>query len=335
MRKINVVSVVWNNRDALPRFLDSVVHQVVPGFEVEVVVVDNGSDDGSIEYLRSRSDILFIDSGVNAGFPAGMNRGVEASDGEYVVMCTDDLIFRPGTLAALADALDRDETLGGVAPLIETSPEGDHLYPVATRHPGVAYGWSFFSGLQSKFPNSKWAAVGLERDFDDFDRDLPWLHGCCGMYRRRALDSVGGGFDECFFMYFEDADLGRRLTEAEWRLRRIPEARIFHAEIHPNRQQRSPTRRFFVESWHRYVARYESWPVRQVAHVAVFFGLLLQVGAQALRRLLRRSHSYGVFSQYLRTHLRSWFGGIDYDRRAEIEAHKKAWNPIPKIEQAV
>ncbi|MEM7167079.1 MAG: glycosyltransferase family 2 protein [Planctomycetota bacterium] len=328
MAAISVVTVVWNNRAGIAAFLDSVTAPN-PHHDVEIVVVDNGSDDGSVEYLRTRDDITLIENGVNVGYPVAMNRGVEFSSGDYVVMSTDDLQYAPGALDAMVAQLELDPGLGGVAPVVEVPGDPARLYPLMTTDTGLYYGWNFFSGFMLRFPDSARINHNQVRDSADYASDLPWLHGCSGMFRREALQQVGGGFDERFFMYFEDADLGRSLRKLGWRLRLANEARVLHHEQQVERQRRSPTRVFFMESWHKYHRKHSSWPFRCAAFVVVLAALALQVTVQCLRAVCGRPHSLGVMMSYLTTHVSVVLRNLEREREREILDHKTRWNPLP------
>lgn len=332
MTLVSITTVVWNNRAGIAAFLDSILgtsHQC----EVEVVVVDNGSDDGSLEYLRTRDDIVLIENGVNVGYGVAMNRGVAYSSGEYVILSTDDLQYAPGAVDAMLAALQSDAELGGVAPVVEVPGEPARLYPLLTTDTGLYYGWNFFSGCMMRFSEESWFNRHQISHSDRYTDDLPWLHGCCGMFRREALDQVGGGFDERFFMYFEDADLGRSLRQLGWRLRLANDARVLHHEQQVERQRRSPTRVFFMESWHKYHQKHSSWAFRCVAFCVVLVALLLQVSVQCLRLACAREHSLGVMTSYLTTHVSVLFRNLQQERERELLDHKTRWNPLPPDRQ--
>ncbi|MCA8959355.1 MAG: glycosyltransferase family 2 protein, partial [Planctomycetes bacterium] len=224
--RLSVVAVVWNARDELEPFLESVLAQVDPA-TTEIVLVDNGSTDGSREILRERPEVVLIENDRNSGFGAGLNLGCAHATSPRLLLCNPDLEFRPGAIDALVATLDAEPALGGVGPIIRI--EGGGVCPLLRGHPGITYGWSFFTGLMAKFPRSRWINAHFDHDPARRSHRQPWLHGCCGLYRRDAFRAIGG-FDERFFLYFEDCDLGRRLTEAGWRLALAPDAEVQHRE---------------------------------------------------------------------------------------------------------
>ena len=118
-----------------------------------MIFIDNGSTDGTIDYLRGRGDVTVIENGVNAGYPVAMNRGARIARGEFVMLCNPDLVFRPGSLAEMVRELREDRTLGAVSPVIEVPTEPVSSYPLLAGDPGLWYGFAHFSGIMQKFQN--------------------------------------------------------------------------------------------------------------------------------------------------------------------------------------
>lgn len=326
--KVSVVSVSWNGRETLPSFLDS-IPGASSGLEVETVVVDNGSTDGSLEYLASRPDVTLVDNGVNLGFGAGINRGLEVAQGDFVVLSNPDLVFREHAIARMLGALREDDQLAGVCPVIETPGDERSTYPISRAHPGLHYGWCFFSGFQSRFAGHPWIDRDVIPNPEAFHKDLPWLHGCCGMFRRQPLADVGG-FDPRFFLYFEDCDLGRRLVDGGWRLRVATEARVLHLEGKSSEQASQVTRTYFLESWHMYLRKYHGFSFRTVGFFVVLGALSLQGGVQLVRKLLGRRTHLGSTTTYLLAHLSTIFRDLDRERQVEMLDATQRLRPVPE-----
>ena len=176
----------------------------------EVVVVDNGSDDGSPEYLRAEfagSRVRVVESQANLGFGRGVNLGVEATAAPFLLLLNSDATVRHGTVAALHRVLD-DPTVGVVAPAVYRS-DGRTLQ--ADAH----------GPLPS--PNALLRTTGGRPD----DVEPGWVSGVAMMLRRQDFVSLGG-FDPDFTMYLEDVDLCRRLRAAGKRVVREPAASVVH-----------------------------------------------------------------------------------------------------------
>ncbi len=202
----------------------------------EVVVVDNGSTDGSIATLRAAlpdhlagplADVRVITPGRNLGYAAAANVGIAATTAPVVAVCNPDLDVAPGTGAAMVARLDAEPDLAALGPRIE-NPDGT-LYPSARRDPGMgdAIGHALF-GLVA--PRNRFTRRYRQLDVDPArPRDVDWVSGAMLFLRRSALTSVGG-WDERYFMYMEDVDLCWRLRRLGWRVAYEPGGRATHVQ---------------------------------------------------------------------------------------------------------
>jgi hypothetical protein len=216
---IAVVVVTWNRRDLLRSCLQSLTRQKLEQ-PFEVIVVDNGSDDGSPEMaLREFSEspafrLKLIRNQVNRGFCAGNNQGFAVSDAEFVALLNNDAEAEPDWLSALVLAFEGRPEMGMAASkiLVYEDPRridkaGHLIYPDG---------------------QNRGRGTG-ELDAGQYDRieEVLWPDGCAAMYRRAMLDQIGG-FDEDFFAYADDAELGLRARIAGWNCLYMPAARVRH-----------------------------------------------------------------------------------------------------------
>jgi GT2 family glycosyltransferase len=216
--RVAVVIPSWNSAALLPPLLDSLA---ADGSEVELVVVDNGSRDGTLELLRERG-IRHIALPHNAGFAVAMNRGVDETTAPLILGLNADTIVVPGAIGALVAALAADPRLGGVQPRIVQldgegpgNPEAARLYSAGMAL--TADGRAFEIGA-----GDRQAAVSLH------GREI---FGACGAacLLRRELFTELGGYDETFVSFYEDVDLNVRARIAGWRFAYVPEAVVWHA----------------------------------------------------------------------------------------------------------
>jgi GT2 family glycosyltransferase len=209
-----VVIPTWNGRDDLPACLESLRRQTVA---IEIVVVENGSSDGTVELLReSYPDVTVLAQPVNLGFAGGVNVGLRYAlhrGHAFVALLNNDAVAEPTWVEHLVAEMSRDERVGMVASKFVTI-DGERLDST-----GECYSvW----GLP--FPRGR----GEER-LDAYD-DMTELFGASGgstLYRADMLRDIGL-FDEDFFAYFEDVDLSWRAHLAGWRVRLAPEAVAYH-----------------------------------------------------------------------------------------------------------
>jgi N-acetylglucosaminyl-diphospho-decaprenol L-rhamnosyltransferase len=216
----------------------------------EIVVVDNGSDDGSLIALADADpDVTLVPVGRNLGYGTAANRGVSRMASEFVLICNPDLTVDPDAAHRLVDVLAAEPDVGVAGPMILDAAGA--RYPSARRIPSVtdAAGHALF-GLF--WPTNPWSA---RYRGDEIDRsvagDAEWVSGACLMVRSVAFSSVGG-FDEGYFMYVEDLDLCWRLRRAGWRVRYEPGAEVRH--IQGVSARRHPYRMLFAH--HRSTLRF-------------------------------------------------------------------------------
>lgn len=200
----------FNGRERIGRALEGLRRQTR---EVDVVVVDNGSSDGSVEMLREDfAEVTVLALGRNLGFGTALNRGIAEHPGDPVILLNDDAVPEPGFVEALLEGLG--EGIDSVAGVLvqEADPERiDSAGVVADR---TLMGFDYLHGEP--------AATALT---------APDPLGPCGgaaLYRRTAFEEVGG-FDERIFLYYEDLDLALRLAAAGARCRLAGDARAIHA----------------------------------------------------------------------------------------------------------
>ncbi len=229
---VSVIVVNWNGLAYLPECLDSLAAQSYPA--LEVIVVDNGSTDGSIEYLRGQhaARLRLVESPCNLGFAGGNNMGIRASKGAYLALINNDAAADTRWVEALVAAAEADPDVGMCA---------SRIY-VWTR-PGVLDG----AGLLISGDGIGRGRGRLEPDGELYERETDVLlpSACAALYRRSMLDEIGL-FDEDFFAYCEDTDLGLRARIAGWRCRYVPRAVVRH-RYSGSTAPHSPFKGFHVE----------------------------------------------------------------------------------------
>jgi len=211
--RVQVIIPNWNGRHLLPRCLRALSAQSFSDFSV--TVVDNGSTDGSVAWLREHApSVRVIANAVNQGFAAAVNQGIRASEGEYVATLNNDTEPEPGWLEALVAAADSDDRVGMCASkmLFTDCPHVINSAGICIDPAGIT-----------------WDRQGGETD-DPSDEKVVEIFGPCAgaaLYRRAMFEEIGL-FDEDFFAYLEDVDLAWRARLAGWRAVYVPLARVYH-----------------------------------------------------------------------------------------------------------
>lgn len=206
-----MVIVNWNRKDLLRACLESLRAQTCA--PCETIVVDNGSSDGSPE-LASQFGAKVIRNRENRGFCAANNQGIAAARGEYVALLNNDAEAEPGWLAALHRACASAPDIGMAASKVLVWEDPARIDKA---------GHLIFPDGQ----NRGRGAGALDRGQFDREEEVLWPDGCAALYRKSMLDAIGG-FDEDFFAYGDDAELGLRARIAGWRCLYTPDAVVRH-----------------------------------------------------------------------------------------------------------
>ena len=284
--ELAVVTVTYSPGDSLAAFLDSLRAATTRPYTV--VLADNGSVDGAPERAAAERDgVRLLRIGENIGYGSGANRGVAELGPEvgWVVVANPDLVWAPGSLDELLAAGARTPRAGALGPLIRDADGA--VYPSARLLPslGRGAGHAVFGAV---WPDNPWTRAYRQSEGSVEERDAEWLSGSCLLLRRAAFDSVGG-FDSRYFMYFEDVDLGERLTRAGWRNRYVPSAEVVHTGGHATTANTDVSARMLAEhhrSAYRYLADHYAGPAWAPVRLVLRAGLGTR-SALAVRRASR------------------------------------------------
>ena len=268
--EVSVIIVNFNAGRALAAALGS-LERGLAGLTYEAVVVDNASSDGSLALVPDDGRIRTVRQAANEGFARGVNAGLLASRAPLVLLLNPDCELTPGAVGLLGAELDRDPQCALAGPRLLDS-DGS-LQASARGDPTMLTGLFGRTGLLAKlFPRLRVARRNLVAEAairgGASSVEVDWVSGACMLARRRALDEVGG-FDASYFLYWEDADLCRRLRQAGWRVRYAPVATVVHHVGASSRTARRLAAREFHRSAYRYYVSHvvpQRWhPARPVA----------------------------------------------------------------------
>src|SRR5215204_4263207 len=246
------------SRDVLLTCLES-LHQSMHGdITVEIVVLDNASEDGSVDSVRQRfPGVVVIAQEFRAGFAANHNRVIRATSGRYILLVNPDTFSEDWSLARLVSELDGNPRIGALGPRL--------VYPDGRPQ---ASAWRFPTPATCVLGLLTWGRAGIIQSATRRPRRVDWLMGSALMLRREAVEEIGL-FDEGFFLYFEEVDLCLRLHRAGWELRYLPEVTVVH---HKGELSGYVPQRRINEWWrgqHRYWRKHHSAVGARVAAVAI------------------------------------------------------------------
>jgi len=222
---IAAIIINYKSREALARCLDALASSPE---EIERVVVDNDSRDGSLEMLAARyPKVRVIANAANAGYSRAVNQGISATRTPLVLVMNPDCRLEPGAARTLAAYLEQHPRTAIVGPQLRGTNGEVELSGRSFPSPS-AFLFNRYSVLTRLFPDNPWSRHYLLSDWDrTTEREVDWLSGSCLMVRREAIDQVGG-MDEQFFMFNEDVDWCRRMKLAGWAVAYQPAAVAVH-----------------------------------------------------------------------------------------------------------
>ena len=261
---LSAVLVNYNSGAELRRALESIDREATGSWEG--IIVDNASTDGSERSAALFASARLLRNHENVGFGKGVNQGVAASTADRILIMNPDCRLMTGALPPLMAALEGDPRCAVAAPRVldpDGSPQGN-----ARGDPDM------FTGLFGRTSTLRRSLSGLEvarRNVVSADTpaDVDWVSGACMLVRREALAAVGG-FDERYFMYWEDADLCRRLRDRGYTIRYVPGATAIHQVGQSSRTARASSIRAFHHSAYLYYATHVAPgalnPKRWIAH---------------------------------------------------------------------
>lgn len=243
----------YQNWPGVAETIVSLRSQTLP---VPIVLVDNASADGSLRQIRlAFPDLNVVVAEENRGYAAGMNLGCRHASGGNLLLVTHDVVMSPDALELMSRAAVGD--VGLVGPL---------LY---YRHGHTeVFSSGGFIGQDGLLDHHK--------DVPTVARDVEWVDGACMLIRAEALSAVGS-IDEGYFMYFEEADLAANLRRAGWRIRCVPEARVWQ-------QPGAVPPALFTRNWLRFLSRNVDHSTVRSALVIVKGRLLRALRARRFRR---------------------------------------------------
>ncbi len=238
MKKIDVTIVIvnWNTREILKNCLKSIYDDAGP-VEYEVVVVDNGSTDGSVDMIKAgfpRAQL--IENNKNRGFAAANNQGIALARGRYVLLLNSDTIILDRAVAKTVDFADKHPKAGVVGCRVLNADKTLQL--TCFRFPSILNEVLASLYLNKLFPRNKFFGRYRMSWWERNDiREVDVVTGCFMLVRKEAIDEVGV-MDERYFIYTEEADWCYRFMQSGWKRLFTPNAEIIHLHGASGSQQR-------------------------------------------------------------------------------------------------
>ena len=221
-----MIIINWNTRDLLVQCIDA-VQKHTRDINVQVIVVDNHSQDGSPEMVEQNfPDVFLIKNTQNRGYGRAANQGMEAAKGKYVLILNSDIKVNPRCLDEMFQFMESHPHAGASSCKL-TFPDGT-LQHSCRRFPDFKTYLLMLLGVRFLFPRMKRFRDYLMLDWDHSEtRPVDQIMGSFLFIRKEVILQVGG-FDEQFWMYFEEVDLCLRIHKAGWKIMHYPHASAVH-----------------------------------------------------------------------------------------------------------
>ncbi len=273
--RLSVVVVNWNTRELLRHCLESLKGDLERGL-YEIIVVDNGSSDGSAEMVgESFPGVRLLANRTNRGFTAATNQGHALAVGDYTLMLNSDTVVEDTTLGRSVDYLDAHPEVGVLGCRVtypDGSPQNSFFRDPSLR--AVLLQASFLEQLFKRSPFFNWDRYGFERFARTTEVDC--VMGGFMMIRESAIPETPL-LDEGYFMYAEEADLCHRLRGAGWKVVYHPEPTVVHHhQASSGRDSRTAAWAYEAKQCGtlRFLRKWRGLPVAYLANLIMLIGLL-------------------------------------------------------------
>jgi GT2 family glycosyltransferase len=224
---LSICIVTFRARDFLGECLRSIVRQTQQ-VSYEIIVVDNGSQDGTAEMARrDYPSVVLIENQGNLGFSKPVNQAIRISQGAYILLVNPDTLLRENTFGKLHHFMQSQPGVGIVGPKV-LNPDGTLQRPCRRSEARPWDVFTYFLGLADRYTYDKrFSGYFMGYMDEDSIHEVHGVSGSCMMVRRAVINQIGL-FDEKFFAYQEDADYCLRARAAGWKVFYYPEAKITH-----------------------------------------------------------------------------------------------------------
>jgi GT2 family glycosyltransferase len=225
---LSIIVLSYNTKDLLRLCLSSINKAEKANINIQIIVVDNASSDGSAGLVKKEFPwVELIESKKNSGYSAGNNLGVSKSDGEYILFLNSDVEIKKNALTEILDFIKNEKSVGAVTPKVDLFTGG--MDPDC--HRGFPTPWAsltYFSGLEALFPKTKlFGSYHLGYMNLNKVHEIDAGFGTFMLIRKEILEEVGN-WDESYFFYGEDLDYFYRIKKSGWKVIFYPRVLALH-----------------------------------------------------------------------------------------------------------
>jgi GT2 family glycosyltransferase len=210
--KVSVIIPNFNGQSFLKNCLDSLYNQKIP---LEVIVIDNGSEDGSVDYIKSISNIILIENKENLGFAKAVNQGIAISSNEFVFLLNNDTVIEKNTIFHLLNCINKNENIFSVASKMLQLKDKNLIDDAGDEY--TILGHAKKRGLNK---------LSTKKKYNE-EKEIFSSSAGAALYRKDIFEEIGY-FDEIFFAYMEDVDIGYRSKIFGYKNIYCPKSIVYH-----------------------------------------------------------------------------------------------------------
>ncbi len=288
----DIIYVNFNSTDCLIRSIECLLGNISRDHRLNIIVVDNASTDDVTRAKARFPEIKLFTYKKNIGFGAAINRALRYCDSKYVTLINPDCFISKNFFEIAIGFMEKNESIGIIGPKI--MDEDGSVQGSARSFPTPLT--SLFgrkSPLTRIFPNNSITKSNILTWADDNEspREVDWVSGACMVIRRNAIENING-FDEHFFLYWEDTDLCRRVRNKGWKVVYFPFAKATHIVGMSSSTKPIFSKFHFHKSGYRLFEKYATWPyslLSPFAGVALMLRFLISVLFSFLRLVVERA----------------------------------------------
>lgn len=306
MVDLSIIIVSWNVAALLKACLESIQRARNTPYSIEIIVVDSGSSDETVELLKhDYQQVKLLAQAENLGFTRCNNIGLAAAEGRYLMLLNPDTEVIEDAIPQMITYLDNSPTVGIIGPHT-LNTDGTHQ-STRRRFPSLAVALFESTWLQPFAPKSLLKRYYVQEIADTAIVDVDWVQGSALMARREVYAQVGG-LDEGYVMYSEEMDWCKRAKNAGWRVAYLGTAKIIHHGGKSTEQATARKHIHFQESKLRYFRKYHGWLTAQLLRAFLFLNYAWQIGLEGIKGIL--GHKRSLRQERIRTYWQVMRSGL-------------------------
>lgn len=293
---VSVIIVNYNTLELTKNTINSVIEKT-KGISYEIILVDNASTDGSIEFFEKefKDKVIFIKNTENLGFGKANNRGIEIAKGKYVFLLNSDTLLINNAIKILFNYMEKNNNCGvcgGNLFDINLKPTHSFLKKLPSLIFEVDYQLNFFSKFTRKISSKR-----ADFNYSNFEKEVGYITGADMMIRKEVLSEIGI-FDTDFFMYSEESELTYRIKQRGYKIISVPTAKIIHLEG-KSTTFKEKKYHMFLESKYKYFYKTADFKtckyIYYIFQLGYFIRLILTFNKDYLKMLKINKEEYNKF----------------------------------------